>query len=136
MQKRGIMLNVICGCGGIGRHDRLRIYCFCVQVQVLSSAPKRTPRAFVCEFCFAKRRSLSGYSTEYPYFLYRLYDAEPKSRRLFQPPRFDNVIITQIMTWGGSIVLPSALKSLLHCEAVVIFVLFIKQGYQVRLDTL
>ena len=33
---------------------------------------------------------------------YRLYDAEPKSRRLFQAPRFGNVVITQIIAWGGS----------------------------------
>jgi len=33
---------------------------------------------------------------------YRLYDAEPKSRRLFQAPRFGIVIITQTMAWGGS----------------------------------
>lgn len=32
---------LVCGCGGIGRHDRFRFYCFGVQVQVLSSAPKR-----------------------------------------------------------------------------------------------
>ena len=34
--------------------------------------------------------------------LYRLYDAEPKNRRLFQAPRFGNVVITQIIAWGGS----------------------------------
>ena len=44
------------GCGGIGRHDRLRIYCFGVQVQVLLPAPKkalRDRRAFYFYFSFA-----------------------------------------------------------------------------------
>ena len=34
----------VCGCGGIGRHARLRIWCARMQVQVLSSAPKKAYR--------------------------------------------------------------------------------------------
>ena len=33
--------NISCGRGETGRHDRFRFYCFGVQVQVLSSAPKQ-----------------------------------------------------------------------------------------------
>ena len=32
----------VCGCGEIGRHARLRIWCLRMQVQVLSSAPNVT----------------------------------------------------------------------------------------------
>ena len=52
-----------CGCGGIGRRARLRIWWFTVQVRPLSPAPLKQKNALAAFFCF-NRTELNGSSLD------------------------------------------------------------------------